>query len=151
MSLIDQAYLENHVGGSETLLGYAKQVAANITNAIAAAHGAFKSAALKRGYTAASIDALTVGTAPAFWKSVLAKWALGDMTSGDGGRPQNITDGWDDAVKQLSFLATGSHAVDELTLTSTPQARIGTSTTASENAFDRYNTNGEFDRRVVKI
>lgn len=134
MALIDQTFLENHVGTSAILLTYAKQNVTNIANAIAAYHGAFKSAALKRGYSAASVDALTVTTAPAFWKSVGAAWALGFMTSGDGNRATNIKEGWDWANAQLGLLAGHAHTVDELSVT----AQVF-SVLPDEETFDNVN------------
>lgn len=152
MTLIDTTYLENHVGGSTTLLGYAKGVATNITNAIAAFHGKFKSDALRAGYTEESIDALTVATAPEFWKAVGAQWSLGQMTSGDGGRPLNIDEGWNYANEQLKLLATDNHTIDELTKattsTGTGLVRIGAPT---ENVFDRENVSQRYNLRDPQL
>lgn len=117
MAIIDSAYLLDHVGTQAILDTYSKNNTDNLTNAIAAYHGAFKSAALKRGYSAATIDALAVATAPAFWKAVGAQWVLGFMTSGDGNRSDNITKGWEYANQQLGLLAGGAHTVDELSVT----------------------------------
>lgn len=149
MALIDQTYLENYVGSASQLSIYSKGNATNITNAIAAFHGKFKSDALRAGYSAASIDALTVGTAPSFWKNVGAQYALGAMTAGDGQRPDSVTDGWNYANEQLRLLATGNHTVDELTKEGTVRMRIGRLDAPSDNMMDRDNAETSSGRRRV--
>lgn len=151
MALIDQAYLEDHVGTSAILLSYAKQNADNITNAIAAFHGKFKSDALRAGYSEASIDALTVATAPMFWKSVGAQYALGTMTSGDGNRPDNIEKGWLYANEQLKLLATSNHTVSELDKSTIDRVRVGSVTAISDNRMDRDNTETSSGIRRVGV
>lgn len=108
MSIIDTPYLEDFVGSPAILLGYGKNNTDNITGGIAAATSMIRSAAIRRGYTAESFDAVTVVDADADMKRVASQLALGVMTAGDAARPQNITDGWNEANKWLGLLAGGA-------------------------------------------
>lgn len=151
MAIIDSAYLLDHVGTQAILDTYSKNNADNITNAIAAYHGKFRSDAIRAGYTEASIDALTVATAPAFWQAVGAQWVLGFMTSGDGNRPDNIEKGWAYANEQLKLLATDNHTVEGLTKGTVLQVRISSLSTISDNRMDRDNTEASSGIRRVGV
>lgn len=137
MALIDTTYLQNFVGSSSTLDGYSKSNSTAVTNAIAAATDMVRSAATAKIYSEASFDALTTSNAPELLQFVAAELALGILTAGDGGRPQNVTDGWNHAEKQLALLATGNLNMEDLLRNS--QVRVGSAATVSANVFDKEN------------
>ncbi len=148
---LDKAALAVLVGASNIVDVYSVATDSNVTAALNAATDQFRSAAIKGGYSSASVDALTSSTTPDSVKRQILHLALDELTSGGQSRPDSIGVFGAEARKWLSRLAGGAETIDGLsreTSTGGAVARIGA---PASRIFDREDTSGDLRYRVVKI
>lgn len=148
---LDKAALGDLVGFTATVNQYAHNDDDNITKALNAFTDAFRSAAIKGGYTAASVDALTSLTCPDSVKRWILHGALDDLTSGGMGRPSSIDDWGKNARMWLSRLAGGAETIDGLAREGTGGGTVSHFRRNSEDVFDRNNESQEFNVRDEPI
>lgn len=149
---LDKNALVDLVGDVATVNRYAHNDDDNITKALNAWTDAFRSAAIKGGYSATSIDALTSSTCPENVKRWILHVALDDLTSGGMGRPQTIEDFGILARQWLSRLAGGAETIDELDrATSSGGGGWVSSKTPSERVFDKGNTSQKYAVRDEEL
>lgn len=111
----------------------------------------FRSAAIKGGYSAVSVDALTTVTCPVTVLRWLAHGALDEMSSGGMGRPDEIGTWGLEYRKWLSRLATGNETIDALSNIGTTGGFQGRISAPTENVFDRDNASGGYAARNPRI
>lgn len=139
---MNKAALVDLVGSQDTVNLYAQNDDDNIDKSLNASTDAFRSAAIKGEYSAASVDALTSSTCPESVKRWILHLALDEMTSGGMGRPDSIAKYGDEARKWLSRLAGGAETIDGLSRDATTGGRtirVGAMDGVSGNTFDKDN------------
>jgi hypothetical protein len=148
---LDKRAMVDLVGDFALMDVYAQNEDGNITKALNVATSDFRSAAIKGGYSATDIDALTGDTCPDTVKQKLKHLGLDELTSGGMSRPDEIAKYGDAARTWLSRLAGGAETIDGLsraTSTGGTQLRISA---PEENVFDRCNTSQRFNSRDPRL
>lgn len=148
---VDRNAVVDLVGSSPMVDQYSQNDSNNVTVAIAAAVSAFRSAAIKGGYSATDLDALTDSTCPADVRRWLLHLALDELTSGGMQRPDSIASFGTEARKWLSRVAGTAETIDGLsraTTTGGAQVRISGPT---EQTFDRSNVSQRFNSRDPRL
>lgn len=147
---IDKAAMIDLVGNVNTVDAYAQNDDDNITKAIDAIVDAFRSAAIKGGYSIVSIDGLTSATTPVSVKRWILHGALDELTSGGMSRPDSIGAFGVEFRKWLSRLAGGAETIEGLSsATSTGGSQMRSE--FGTNIFDRDNTLSPWPRRDPRL
>jgi phage gp36-like protein len=134
--IIDDTELNEYVGVSSLVDVYANASEPNRQNAILKATDMIRQAALN-DYTSDSFEALSLSSSPQEMKFKACQLAMGILTAGAAARPDSITNGWNEALKYLSILASGKTHYSQLTKTST---------STGSSAFSYQNPTRKFDR-----
>lgn len=111
----------------------------------------FRSAAIKGGYSAVSIDALTTVTVPVTILRWLAHGALDEMSSGGMGRPDEVGTWGVEYRKWLSRLATGNETIDALSNAAPTGGAISRVSAPASLVFDRDNPDNRYNARDRSI
>ena len=112
---VDKAFMVELTHGEATLDRYSGNDDTKVSRKANIAADEFRSAAIKGGYAAADIDALTSLTIPPRWQEIIAHIALEELSSGGIGRPDSIKEKADQMRKSLSYLAGGAETIDGMT------------------------------------
>lgn len=146
---VDVGFMAELAHGDTALERYSGGDDAKVERKCNIAADEFRAAAIKGGYSADDIDALTSETIPARWQEIVGHLALDALSAGGIGRPEIIKEKADQARKSLSFLAGGAETIDGLDKEEAGPRVVRHAPT--ERVFDRCNTSQKFNYRDPEI
>lgn len=147
---VDNEFMVELAHGDDALDRYSGGDGEKVKRKCNIAADEFRSAAIKGGYLATEIDALTATTLPPRWQEIIGHIALEELSAGGIGRPDAIKEKADQARKSLSYLAGGAETIDGLTRVSAGGTAVGYRA-PEERKFDRKNESQEYNSRDRKI
>lgn len=146
---LDRKALIIHVGDEEMVGRYSQGDEKNVVNKLDAWTAEFRSAAIKGGYSAESVDALTATTCPATVKDWILHAALDALTA-NMGVADTVREWGERARLWLKRLAGGAETIDGLTKVSAGGTSVDYRAPA-ERTFDRKNESQKYNLRDPEI